>query len=130
MNNETYIHTFYAMGSQMTAWLTLDDAGLANEKLRQVKSLFQAAEKRLSRFQTTGELSRLNAQPGRWVKVSRVLWDVVSKALRLARDTEGLFDPTILKALEAAGYRSSFPWLEEPAADFDQTPPHDWDSGT
>ncbi len=36
------------------------------------------------------------------------MWQVLNIALEAARDTDGLFDPTILPALEAAGYRKTF----------------------
>jgi len=101
-------HDFYAMGCQMSAWLEFADEEQAAETLAQVEALFDAAEERLSRFTATSELSRLNARPGQWVAVSNVLWTLVAKAIQLAEQTEGFFDPTLLNALVAAGYDRSF----------------------
>ncbi len=101
-------HDFYAMGCHMSAWLELADADLAADTLVQVEALFDAAEERLTRFAETSELSRLNARPNQWVPVSNVLWNVIAKAIQLAEQTDGLFDPTLLNALVAAGYDRSF----------------------
>lgn len=101
-------HDFYAMGCQMSGWLELADAELAADTLVQVEALFDAAEERLTRFSETSELARLNARSNQWVSVSNVLWNVITKAIQLAEQTDGLFDPTLLNALVAAGYDRSF----------------------
>lgn len=104
-------HEFYAMGSQMTVWLELEDATIAAQVLSQVEALFAIAEKRLSRFCAASELSQLNRHPGEWWPVSNVLWTVVTRAMALAKQTDGRFDPTLLTALTAAGYDRPFPLL-------------------
>ncbi len=101
-------HDFYAMGCHMSAWLELADADLAADTLYQVEALFDAAEERLTRFAETSELSRLNARSNQWISVSNVLWNLITKAIQLAEQTDGLFDPTLLNALVAAGYDRSF----------------------
>jgi len=101
-------HHFYAMGSHMTAWLELADHTLAQSLLQQVEALFQAAEARFTRFRPTSELAQLNAQTGQWTPVSNVFWRVLTRALRLSQLTAGLFDPTVLNAVEATGYDRDF----------------------
>lgn len=103
-----HAHPFYAMGSHMTAWLQLDDRALAERALQQVEALFVANEAWMTRFNQGSELSRLNARPEEWVPVSAGLWRVIGRALDMAAETGGLFDPTLLSALEAAGYSRSF----------------------
>lgn len=101
-------HSFYAMGSQMTAWLEVADQALAQRILTQVEALFQAAEARFTRFRTTSELAQVNAQAGQWTPVSNVFWRLLSRALQLSQATSGLFDPTLLNAVVATGYDRDF----------------------
>ncbi|MEZ4706140.1 MAG: FAD:protein FMN transferase [Caldilineaceae bacterium] len=104
-------HTFRAMGSQITLWLETD-ADSANDAFARVEALFAANERTLSRFDAASELSALNRCGGEWCGVSPLLWDVVKQALALAARTGGLFDPTLLNALEAAGYTRSFALMQ------------------
>ncbi|MEZ4592855.1 MAG: FAD:protein FMN transferase [Chloroflexota bacterium] len=113
MNTQPYPHTwrghsFRAMGCQMSVWLELTNKETSSRLLREAEATFSRAERRLSRFDPHSELSQLNANPGTWVPVSDLLWRVVMQARHLARETDGLFDPTLLHALEAAGYKTSF----------------------
>jgi thiamine biosynthesis lipoprotein len=66
-----------------------------------------AGEERFTRFADTSELSRLNRSAGAWFQASPELFDVVRQACALAGETSGLFDPTMLAALESAGYDKS-----------------------
>lgn len=101
-------HTFRAMGSQIQLWLDGVDAGTAERLFVRVENYFSEMERALSRFLPQSELSRLNNRTGHWVEVSVLLWDVLAEALALAELTDGAYDPTLLGALEAAGYVSSF----------------------
>lgn len=101
-------HTFRAMGGSVDLWLDVDDAAQAEAAFGQAEALFQDVEGALSRFDPGSELSRLNARAGERVPVSRVLWNVLEKALAYARRTGGLFDPTLQRALRAAGYDETF----------------------
>lgn len=100
-------HTFRAMGSQIGLWL---DAApeTAAAAFAQVEALFAFNEQVLSRFLPESELCRLNGRAGEWVSVSDLLWNVLCDAVLQAEATQGLFDPTLLNALEAAGYDRSF----------------------
>ncbi len=69
-----------------------------------VRGVFEREEARFSRFRTDSELSLVNSQAGRWVQVSRPFASLTDLALRSAEETGGLFDPTVLPALKAAGY--------------------------
>lgn len=65
-------------------------------------------EHRWSRFRSTSEITRLNAQPGRPVVVSAETFELVERAIHGWRETAGLFDPTIGPALCRAGYDRDF----------------------
>ena len=98
---------FRSMGCQMLAVLD-SESGTASERLALVPEWFAVWEQRLSRFREDSELSQLNAKPGVPVHVSPVLWDVLQTAILAARVSGGLVVPTMLEALEAAGYDRSF----------------------
>jgi thiamine biosynthesis lipoprotein len=91
------------MGSKIT--ITMDgNLPVPSE----VRGWFLAWDACLSRFRAESELSQLNQQAGRPVAVSETLWAVVQAALEAARQTDGLITPTVLPALEAAGYDRTF----------------------
>ena len=67
-----------------------------------------------SRFRRDSELASLCTRAGEWVEVSAAMLLALTCASDLHRVTDGLFDPTILDALERAGYDRTF---EEVAPD-------------
>jgi thiamine biosynthesis lipoprotein len=73
-----------------------------------VREVFEEVERRLSRFQPQSELSALNRSAGEPISASPLLFHAVTLAVEAARATGGLFDPSVLPALEAAGYDRSF----------------------
>jgi thiamine biosynthesis lipoprotein len=95
--------TFRSMGSRVLVVLDRKDSA----PLAAVPDWFAAWEQTLSRFRPDSELMRLNAQPGRWVRVSDTLWQVLQAARDAARMSGGLVIPTVLPALAAAGYDRS-----------------------
>jgi FAD:protein FMN transferase len=99
---------FRAMGCAMLA--VLDTIGAAGEAaLAAVPGWFAAWERTLSRFRDDSELSRLNRRAGAgWVPVSQTLYAVTAAALEAAQTTGGLTSPTLLGALERAGYDRDF----------------------
>ena len=105
-------HKFRAMGSQIGLWLEADPA-LATAAFAQAEALFAANERALSRFLPDSELSQLNGRSGQWVPLSDLLWNVLCAAVLQAEATSGLFDPTLLAAVETAGYTHSFPLLRQ-----------------
>ena len=99
--------TFYAMGSRIQ--ITFEQDGPEGDAaLRRARIWTRGCELRLSRFLAESELSQLNRQAGQTVRASGVLRAVLGAALKGARRTCGLVTPTILDALEQAGYDRSF----------------------
>ncbi|MFZ6027549.1 MAG: FAD:protein FMN transferase [Chloroflexota bacterium] len=97
--------SFHAMGSKIA--VTVDgDGPNVRAALREARTWFLAWEACLSRFRPESELNQLNR--GQPMQVSRPLWDVLQAACAIARLTNGLITPTILPALEAAGYKETF----------------------
>jgi thiamine biosynthesis lipoprotein len=68
----------------------------------------EACERALTRFRPSSDLSRLNGAVGEWVEVDPRLVGALRAAVDARRATAGLFDPTILQPLVAAGYDRTF----------------------
>jgi thiamine biosynthesis lipoprotein len=98
---------FRAMGCAMRVVLAGGTAASA-ASLSAVPAWFAEWEARLSRFRPDSDLSRLNAAAGHPTVVGEVLWQVLQAARVAAEWTEGLVTPTLLAAVEEAGYDRSF----------------------
>jgi len=68
----------------------------------------EVREARWSRFRPTSELCRVNDAAGAPVVVSPSTFSLIARAVDAWRDTGGRYDPTVLAALEAAGYDRDF----------------------
>ncbi|MBI5566643.1 MAG: FAD:protein FMN transferase, partial [Chloroflexi bacterium] len=101
-------HRFRSMNTDVSAWLWHSDRPVAAPALRDVEAFFQAAHARFTRFDSRSELSALNAAQGQAFAASAQLFEVVELAARYSAQTNGLFNPTIIGALEAAGYDRTF----------------------
>jgi len=96
------------MGSSAHLMVTGAGADLldrARERLTQL-------EQRWSRFLPDSELCRINAAGGRPVRVSADTAQIVGRSVDAWRLTGGLFDPTVLAAVESAGYDRTFEDLD------------------
>lgn len=80
------------------------DPSVALAIARAVEADFEASEQAMSRFRPTAELVYLNGHLGEWTEVSPKLYTALATSLRACRRTGGLFDPRILRQLEAYGY--------------------------
>lgn len=103
-----YEHRFRAMNTDVAAWIWSSRLH-AETQLTAVEDCFANVEDNLSRFRAHSELSRLNAAAGKGpVPVSSQLFTIISLALDYARAGGGIFDPTVLIAMQHAGYDRSF----------------------
>ncbi len=84
-----------------------DDATMADLGAHATEAL-EAREARWSRFRPTSELCRINGAAGAPVVVSPDTFTLIERAVDAWRDTGGRYDPTVLAALEAAGYDRDF----------------------
>jgi thiamine biosynthesis lipoprotein len=75
---------------------------------RAVEELLALVDATYSRFRPDSELTRLNAQAGQVVPVSGLLLHAVATALRGARASAGLVDPTVGRAMRLIGYDDHF----------------------
>jgi thiamine biosynthesis lipoprotein len=79
--------------------------------LDEVRALFEARDRRFSRFHDSSELNCVNASPQGLTLVSEEFASMLSVALDAARATGGLVTPAAGGALIAAGYDRDFPRL-------------------
>jgi thiamine biosynthesis lipoprotein len=96
---------FRAMGCEVVV------AGATPRERGEIERLFADRERRFSRFVPGSELNRINRAAGRTLRVSRELAEMLELALAAAAQTGGLVDPTLGRALEAAGYDRDFALL-------------------
>jgi thiamine biosynthesis lipoprotein len=95
------------MTTEIEFFLDAEDSETGEKDLAEAERFFYQVEARFSRFRADTELSQLNAASGSTVEVSPDLAELVSLALEAARMSSGIFDPTIIDRLEAAGYDQS-----------------------
>ncbi len=119
---------FRAMGCLMLA--LIDSATEdATEALSLVPTWFEEWEQALSRFRDNSELNALNRADGKPFRASETLWQVLQASLQAAQASDGLVVPTLLDAVQAAGYDRSFDSLaksmQQPAHN---APIADWHS--
>lgn len=109
-------HQFRAMSTEivMAAEGTPEAAA---EGFRQTEAYVHASEERFTRFKDTSELAQLNRSAGAWFTASAEMFEMISLAVRLHRQTRGLFDPAILESLERVGYDRSIDEIRTQAAD-------------
>ncbi len=98
-------HRFDAMGCEIVV------AGDGCVPTDQIERLFCDRERVFSRFLPDSEINRVNACAGCFASVSSVFAHALTVALQVAEQTDGMVDPTIGAALEAAGYTRDFALL-------------------
>ena len=103
----TQVYRFRAMGCEIV---------LAGGDPAAVAAVFARWEGAFSRFLHDSELSRVNASPAWMLHVSPLFARALRVALEAAADTDGLVDPTLGAALEAAGYDRDFSLLRDDGA--------------
>lgn len=80
--------------------------------LMPVYKLFASVEDTCSRFKEDSELSQLNQRVGNEVEVSELLFSILKDALRFYEETNGVFNPGILSAMESSGYTKSIEFIK------------------
>ena len=96
------VHRFESMGCEVVV------GGASPADVREIERLFAARDRMFSRFRADSELNAVNSARGEVLKVSPLFAAMVRIALRAARETGGLVDPTLGAAIEAAGYDRDF----------------------
>jgi len=97
---------FRALGT--TAVVAVTDASARDDAAAILAAELDAIDHACSRFRDDSELVRLNAAPGRWAPVSRLFLAALDAGLTAARETDGLVDPTLGRAMRVLGYDRDF----------------------
>ncbi len=92
-----------ALGTTAELLVLGDATRLARARVT-VEELLRQIDLACSRFRVDSELTRVNEADGAPQRVSALLLEAVELALWAARSTDGDVDPTLGRALEAAGY--------------------------
>lgn len=80
---------------------------LAVEGMHATKGFIDECEQRFSRFLPASEISELNRLSGESLQVSTELMDMLQLSVKYHRETNGIYDPSILMDLKRAGYNKS-----------------------
>jgi FAD:protein FMN transferase len=108
-------HSFSAMSTTVLAGAE-GSLGQIVEGFKRMEELVREYERRFTRFSDDSELSSLNRTSGHWCLVSPEMYEVLRLAKRFYLETDGLFDPAILPALERAGYDRSIEKVQSEGA--------------
>jgi thiamine biosynthesis lipoprotein len=97
----TYVHVGVA-----------DPAALEQARLLAVEVL-EEVDRTCSRFRQDSDLTRANAEAGRWVDVHPLLAAATQAALDAAAETDGLVDPCLGRVIISLGYDRTFGQITE-----------------
>jgi len=95
---------FACFGGTVAVRASSVDPVRAGAALDRARALLLGVHDRLTRFEPTSELSRLNADPRDRVPASPLLRRFAQAVARAGALSDGLVDATVLPAVEAAGY--------------------------
>lgn len=102
--SETTHHIFHAMGIAVHITIVGLKKAEAIKKVSEAERIFRTYDERFSRFKETSELHKLNTSNGAWCAVSLEMFQVLQKCVALARETDGVFDPSVGRILASYGY--------------------------
>ncbi len=100
---------FRSMASDVTVWVIDPGAG-AQAGSAAAQAVIERVASTCTRFDPTSDLMRANAAGTGWAVVSRECFDALRAAHAAHLETDGLFDPRVLRALSAYGYDTSLPF--------------------
>jgi len=91
----------------------------AEDKIERAFNAFYKVEQACSRFTSSSEVMQAAHMVGTPVKISPFLFEPLRFAIEMARLTDGLFDPTVGKAMEQQGFNRHYltgDLIESPSA--------------
>ncbi|RSD12060.1 FAD:protein FMN transferase [Amycolatopsis eburnea] len=106
---------FPALGT--TAEVLVTDPARLSAAAELLHEELAAIDLACSRFRADSEISRLHEQAGKQVRVGALLAEALGVALRAARVSDGLVDPTVGSAVRELGYDRDFAEVAASAPD-------------
>jgi thiamine biosynthesis lipoprotein len=103
--------TFRSMASPVRVQLG-PDAPQPAQRHAQVRSVFAQVDAECTRFDANSDLMRANAAGDAWCQVGDMCFSALKAAHAAHRQTDGLFDPRVLRTLVALGYDRTLPFGE------------------
>jgi FAD:protein FMN transferase len=100
--------------------------GATPGEVAEVRELFDRWDRVFSRFRPDSELNGVNDASSEFVAVTTLFARTLTLALDAARRTEGLVDPTLGAAIEAAGYDRDFAELADDGRRLAPSVPGGW----
>ncbi len=109
-NRQTFKTEFRAMGTTVSADIVLEKTkeDSARKAFREIRTIFEKNEKIFSRFRPDSELSKINQNLGKEIRVSPEMLEVLELCLKFNKISEGYFDPRVIENLERIGYDKDF----------------------
>ncbi len=98
---------FRAIGTDIAICFSGIEEDVVKKEIDDIKNSVSRFEKRFSRFIKDSELSQMNSACGRF-QVSEEMLAILKEVKKYHLETKGVFDPTVLCALESVGYDRSF----------------------
>jgi thiamine biosynthesis lipoprotein len=92
------------MNTLVTIRVIAADTPDANAAVERAFGWFHEIERRCSRFDPESELMRITARAGEPAVASPILYEAVHFALKVAEVSEGAFDPTVGRRMQARGF--------------------------
>ncbi|QCJ43795.1 FAD:protein FMN transferase [Bacillus sp. S3] len=105
-----YQYNFHSMSTIVQ--ISISHELYAND-LMPIYKQFSMIEDTCSRFRADSELSRMNQQVGKEVPVSSEMFSILTKAYQFYLETDGVFNPSVLDALENNGYEKSIEFIRD-----------------
>jgi thiamine biosynthesis lipoprotein len=108
-----YQQQYHALGSEVFMTLvSKEDEEYSHKLFKRLRKHVDAFEKQYSRFLPDSELTQFNKRAGERIAISAGLRSLLIAARGLAEETDGLYNPFILPALQQVGYIGSWPQPE------------------
>lgn len=110
INRMVKVNSFRSMATSVIISHDICDSDkISNEDaVTRVKQIFEMVELTCSRFIPTSDISRINSAPSQAHTVNDLCRQAISEAYSAYLETDGLFDPRILRDLVNLGYETSW----------------------